>query len=120
MRRKLIYKREIYIIAALLLATFTVRFILPEKAGNMCEIIVGGRTVETVSLSEDRIIRLDGGIVLEVKDNRIGFTESSCPDKICVRMGFIGTSGQTAACLPNKTAIKIISDGGGAFDAVAY
>lgn len=42
------------------------------------------------------------------KDGRIGFEESDCPDKICVRTGMLKNIGETAACLPNEIILKIV------------
>ncbi|MDF2883593.1 MAG: hypothetical protein K0R54_4150 [Clostridiaceae bacterium] len=44
------------------------------------------------------------------KDRSIQFEESDCPDKICIKTGKIKTVGQTAACIPNKIFLKIVSD----------
>jgi len=52
--------------------------------------------------------RLD--VIFEIKDGAIRFYESSCPDKICIRAGFLSRSNQSAACLPNKMVLKIVSN----------
>ncbi|HEX2925453.1 MAG TPA: NusG domain II-containing protein [Ruminiclostridium sp.] len=41
-------------------------------------------------------------------DGRIRFEKSDCPDKICIKTGWLGKVGQTAACLPNKIFLKIV------------
>lgn len=41
-------------------------------------------------------------------DGRIRFQESDCPDKICVKTGWLSKVGQTAACLPNEIILKIV------------
>ncbi|PYG87744.1 hypothetical protein LY28_01764 [Ruminiclostridium sufflavum DSM 19573] len=42
------------------------------------------------------------------KDGSIGFVESDCPDKICIRTGRLKNIGETAACLPNEIILKIV------------
>jgi hypothetical protein len=42
-----------------------------------------------------------------VEKGRIRFEDADCPDKLCVRAGWLTNKGQTAACLPNSTLIKI-------------
>lgn len=42
--------------------------------------------------------------------NRICFLESDCPDKICVKTGWLSQPGEIAVCLPNKIIIKLEQD----------
>ena len=46
-------------------------------------------------------------ITLEVKEGKIRFLHSDCPDQICVNTGFIYLDGQTAICMPNRTAVTV-------------
>ncbi|MDW7656632.1 MAG: NusG domain II-containing protein [Bacillota bacterium] len=43
---------------------------------------------------------------------RIRFAEADCPDKVCVRTGWISRSGQIAACVPGRLIIKIVGGSG--------
>ena len=45
-----------------------------------------------------------------VENGRIRFEESDCPDKVCVRTGWIFKPGQSAVCLPSGTIIKIVGE----------
>lgn len=56
--------------------------------------------------AQERTIRV-GGVTVFVKDGEIGFLESDCPDKICVRTGALRRAGESAACVPNRVAIVI-------------
>lgn len=49
-------------------------------------------------------------IVFTVKDKKVSFTESDCPDKVCIRAGYIFRNRESAACLPNKCVIIIAND----------
>jgi len=40
-------------------------------------------------------------------DGRIRFAEADCPDKICVRTGWISRPGQIAACVPGDLILKM-------------
>ena len=53
------------------------------------------------NLYENRTFYITPNVVFEVRDGQIAFVKSDCPDQVCVRVGFIGRSGQMAACLPN-------------------
>lgn len=42
-----------------------------------------------------------------VEKGRIRFQNAECPDKLCVKAGWLNEKGDAAACLPNSTLIKI-------------
>lgn len=106
-------KKDIMILAVILclaLVAFTVnRLIFREQGAIYCEIYVDGKLTETVDLAKERSFILEErpNIRFEVKDYRIAFTASDCPDQICVHAGYLGQVGQSAACLPNKISIRI-------------
>lgn len=61
-----------------------------------------GRPLEIFDFKDFKIgVYADGGV---------GFLESNCPDKVCVRTGKIYRTGDTAACVPNKAMIRIVSE----------
>ncbi|AYD40562.1 NusG domain II-containing protein [Clostridium fermenticellae] len=45
--------------------------------------------------------------VIQYEKGKIRFLDADCPDKICVKTGWISEGGQSAACLPHKLLIKI-------------
>jgi hypothetical protein len=47
--------------------------------------------------------------ILTVKDKRISFSYSECPDKVCINTGWIAYPGQSAVCLPNRVMVKIVN-----------
>lgn len=105
------------IIALILLFSAVFYVIYNSSAGDMpvlAEIIINGNVCERVRLDKDNIFSLPEkpNIVFQVHDGGIRFSESDCPDKICVNTGFISIAGQTAVCLPNKISIRIIGSGG--------
>ncbi|MEW6229491.1 MAG: NusG domain II-containing protein [Bacillota bacterium] len=56
-------------------------------------------------------------------DGRVRISESDCPDKICVRTGWITRPGQVIVCLPNRIVVEIEGDpqdGRHSLDGVAY
>ena len=73
------------------------------------------RTVAVEPLAEGRhqLIEVDGPLgvtIVEVDGFRAHVVSSPCPDKICVRMGWLSRPGDYAACLPNKVLAEIIDD----------
>lgn len=45
---------------------------------------------------------------IEVRHGEIGMVSASCPDALCVQMGFIKSAGMPVTCLPNKVVIEIV------------
>lgn len=45
--------------------------------------------------------------LIEVEPGRIRIIDADCPDKVCVKTGWISEPGQTAVCLPHKLIIGI-------------
>lgn len=78
-------------------------------------VVVDGETVRTVDLSVDGEFDVeteDGGFNrISVKDGKIAVTEANCPDKLCVRRGYVG-GGVPIVCLPHRLSVEF-GDGGG-------
>lgn len=45
--------------------------------------------------------------VIEVRNGEIGIISASCPDHVCVKMGFISNGAIPITCLPNHVVIEI-------------
>ena len=60
---------------------------------------------EIVSLEKDDVFALDNGMVIEVSNGKIRVRDSDCPQKICVKHGWLKYANDVIVCLPNKTII---------------
>ena len=69
------------------------------------------RAALVVSLDEDREFALDEDptVRFKIQDGAIAFIDATCPDKICEQAGYLSRVGETAACLPRKTVLTVIS-----------
>ncbi|MBQ6554976.1 MAG: NusG domain II-containing protein [Firmicutes bacterium] len=106
-------RTDIVVIAVFLAAALCLYGIIKitAKSGNYAEVNVNGKTVKTLPLDKDTVYIPEGkNVRIEVKGGKIAFTESDCPDKICVKTGFIHTAGQTAVCLPNAVSVTVKSE----------
>lgn len=45
--------------------------------------------------------------LIEMENGKIRIKDADCPDKICVKTGWISEPGQSIICLPHKLIIKI-------------
>ena len=99
------------------------------STGTIAEIYQDGQLIKTIdlnSVTEDYSFTVSGENgaynVVDVHHGEIGIAEASCPDGLCINMGFIHSSAMPVTCLPNKLVIKIIneSDSAEQVDGVAY
>lgn len=95
-----------------------------QKPAKTAQIIQNGEVIKTVDLNVDEpyefeIISPDGGHnTVRAENGKIGVVEADCPDKICVRQGFIDSGVLPIVCLPHRLSV-IITDNGGEIDAVS-
>lgn len=82
---------------------------------SVAEIYRDGELIKTVNLSEIKDTR---EIVVRSADNkneniilaehgRISIKSATCPDKLCVKQGWITNSAAPIVCLPNHVIVKI-------------
>lgn len=115
-QRKLINKKDILIIVIIVvvaISSYILYSVVNKTNGKtQAQILIDGKVAYTIQLDENKTFSIPEkpNITFEIKDNKIRFLSSDCPDKVCINSGFIGKKGQMAACLPNKTSIRIISD----------
>lgn len=61
----------------------------------------------------------EGYMYVEIKDGKVRVIDSTCPDKLCIKQGWISNVGETIVCLPNRITISIIG-GNSSVDSVSY
>lgn len=112
--RKLIKKSDIIVICFIAVLAAACAFIgsRGKPEATVCHVLYDGHIVETRSLGKDASFRIKEapGMVFEIKDGKAAVGYSDCPDKVCVKSGLIGHTGQKSVCLPNRVVVSI--DGG--------
>lgn len=104
-------KRDIVIISLLLIAAvlfyLVPKLIRPE--GNTASVIYDGNEIMKISLTEEGTYTIHGDLTatLEVRNGKIRFINSLCPDKLCEGFGWISLEGETAVCMPARLAVII-------------
>ena len=61
-------------------------------------------------LHKEALIPVEGKISLmtvEVKNNRVRVISSGCPDKICIKTGWISHGYEFILCAPNQVSIRL-------------
>lgn len=122
--RNLIKRSDVFVIFLTLLLIFTSYVLIfnSSEKKTVAVITVDGKMEKEIDLTlqENCIITLktDPVVTLEVKDHKIRFIDSDCPDGTCEKMGFLSNQGQTAACIPAKVIVTINGTDGASVDAV--
>lgn len=124
MERKIFTKKDIIVIAALLLVALLLA--IPSLAASSSDltatVTVNGEVFCEIDLSavdeSYEIELLDGSVVLLVEKNSICFKASDCDNETCVKTGALDYAGAAAVCVPNGVIVAVSGDKG--VDAVAY
>ena len=108
-----------YELIALIISLAVLAVLLMPHGDNSHDVIahvtVRGDAVLSVPLNGDTTRKIDldelYGVpaLLEIDGRRIRFVNAICPDKICVNTGWIHLPGQSAVCLPNRTAVVLVA-----------
>ena len=123
--RNLIKRPDVFVIflTLLLIIASSLLFFNSSEQSPVAVITINGKVDRELDLNlqEDCIITLntDPVVTLEIKDHKIRFIDSECPDGTCEKMGFLSKAGQTAACIPAKVIVTISGTDGTLVDAVA-
>lgn len=121
MKNRLISKKDLILLTALLFAALLVFFVFGRKKseGNILIITQDGEEVVREFLTEEKEIRIeseDGGynIIRIIRTGEGGFavmcSESNCPEKICVNKGTVVLTDDPIVCLPHKMTAKLVSE----------
>lgn len=108
-KNKIFSVRDLILILVIISVSVAVYAVFPRQTGSTAVIKCGGETVETVDLKTAKNEKREVcGTVIEIRDGEIGFVKSDCPDKTCVKTGFISKKGEKAVCMPNRVTIEIV------------
>lgn len=123
MNTKLLRKGDFAVVAVIVIIVAAVMLWNNSKSESPQAVItVDGVTVETVDLESVRekiIIKPETSpeVVIVAENGEIRFESAECEDKLCIACGSLSKHGDTAVCLPARTAITVT---GSDVDAVVY
>ena len=107
-------KRVIAVVAVIvLLVGASVASIIYMKSGKnngrkTAYIYRDNELLRTVSLDD---VKNPYTFRIEYGDGEYKIADASCPDKLCVNMGYISEPLMPITCLPNHLVIRIVNDG---------
>lgn len=103
---------KILIVVVLVAIGISSWWIFKGNKGEFVEIQTPDK-IKRVSLSaRPQTIFVQGALgttTIEIKEKKVRVVSSACPQKICVKMGWRGKTGDTIVCVPNKVVVKIVS-----------
>lgn len=104
------------VICIILISSIGVFSYMKIAQGNhhIAEIKQDGKILKTIDLdkvSGNQVLKIYYDSThyntISIEKGRIKITDADCPDKICVKSGWISQAGETIVCLPHKLIIKI-------------
>lgn len=111
------------IIGGIIAAVFLIGMIgsvivMTAQPKNTVRIVSDGEVLYTIDLAaaEDATLTIESSghyNIVEIKDRQIRVKDADCPDKTCVRMGWLSSSSMPIVCLPHKLVIEFTDDTGG-------
>jgi hypothetical protein len=105
----------IVVVIILIAVTNLLIYIGPTNGDATAVIIKNGKSIKELKLSEikNRIEINNNGeydVLIVAENGKIHFEEANCPDKVCIKTGWISKPGQSAACVPAGIIIKITGE----------
>ncbi|MPN28974.1 hypothetical protein SDC9_176421 [bioreactor metagenome] len=105
----------VIVIAVLLImsaGTYAYKLAFKDK-DKIAVIKADGKVVKTINLS-----KLKGTEKFDIKEgehfntiivekDKISIIDADCPDKVCIKTGWISDAGESIVCLPNKLIVSI-------------
>ncbi len=77
-------------------------------------IIVNGEKIGDMPLNNVKreivMQGLKGPFTFVIEDGKARMKDSSCHNKLCIKMGWISQEGQVVCCIPNRVVLKIVSE----------
>jgi len=106
--RKIFTSADIILIFFLLvIAVIILVLIKDDISAKQVEIRYHNKLVTSAPLNKDRIIEIDAGIVVEIKDGKVRIKESNCKNKYCIKQGW--SDRFPIICIPNEVSVMIKS-----------
>jgi len=114
--------RFLLIIVMCILPVLYTRVWVGNTDANYLEIQAGNNPPVTEELFPDRTLHIHGPLgdsVIMISNGRIRFISSPCRGQVCVHTGWLQSTGDIAACLPNRISLTLLGQHP-RFDAINY
>lgn len=83
-----------------------------REDGAFVDIIQDGDIIQTLPLSEDKLLRVrredgSGYNFVSIKEGLVSITDASCPDRTCVNTPATHQRARPIVCLPNRLELRV-------------
>jgi hypothetical protein len=100
------------LLTILVSGTLASYFLVGKVAGPGATVLVqvDGHIQHKAELKKNAVFSVHGEVgelVVEIRDGTVAVIQADCPNRICVRTGRRGRTGDVIVCVPNKTIIRI-------------
>ena len=71
----------------------------------------GDKIIGSYDLNQTRELKIAGPIgesLISIKQGKVRFKQSPCPNQYCVHQGWLSRAGQVAICLPNQISLQLV------------
>ena len=80
-----------------------------QEVGGEVIVAVNGDEIGRYSLAVDGQYSLNNGSnLLIIENGRAKMIDANCPDKLCIKEGWVKYTGQCITCLPNKLTVTVV------------
>ena len=115
----------IIVILSLLVGIIVKEMGISNTSTKFVVIMADGKVYEKIPLipnlkpSTIMVKSKEGYLYVEIDNGKVHVLDSTCPDKLCIKQGWISNVGETIVCLPNRITISIVG-GNESVDSVSY
>jgi len=103
---------DLFLVVLVVLAfVFSLRFIGQTRPFPTSVLVLSsGKENPPLALSKDNILDITGPLGntrIEIVSGSVHVVDSPCPQKLCVKAGWIRNSGEWIVCVPNRIYVQI-------------
>lgn len=102
----------VMVLCAMLLAGLYLGYWQASARSAEAVIMVNGKNWARLELFYNQDFEVPGPLGIshiQVRDGKVRFVDSPCPNKLCVHQGWITETGESATCLPNRISVRILA-----------
>lgn len=113
----------VLLLAALTMLPLMAQWCWSQQQAARVRIYQDGKLFAELDLLAQRRIEIPGPLgmtIVEVRGGQARIASDPSPRQYCVRAGWLDQAGQSAICLPNRTSIELVGQGGPVFDSLNY
>lgn len=110
------------LLALILLTNLYLRYWTSDGHGAETLVMLEGKPYARLNLFHDHDLDVPGPLGtshIQVRNGQVRFTDSPCPNKLCVHTGWLKQGGEVAVCLPNRVSVQILASDP-RFDAINF